>query len=271
MDIIAFSIGGIDVYWYGLVTSLAILAGLLITGLHLYIRRGALVHALDILIYGIPMGLFCARLTYVALHWELYRSQPAEIFAVSHGGLSIYGAGIGFTLTVLVYAYQKGLNFWHWLDVFAPAILLGVAIDQLGHFALQATVGMPVAGDLSANHRIVEYVEYAFRPTGFEGYEYFKPVALYLAIWQFVGFFAVMALSCLQIRRGASAPGSLFLFGMMYAALGRFSFGFLYLSTTPYLHIEQLICLAILLVSAGFMARLKCRPRRGAAPQMFWM
>lgn len=261
MDSIAFSIGGLDVYWYGVVTSFAILAGLLVTRVHLYLRRESFSGVLDILIISIPVGIIFSRVVYVLLHWVFYWNNLSEILAISHGGLSIYGAFIGLMLAVFIYSSVNRLYFWRWLDVFVPAILLGLAIDQLGHFALQTTIGLPVTGSLVNDHRIMEYVEYAFRPSGFEGYEYYRPVALYQCIWQFFVFFISLGLLYLQTNYRLIRDGNLFLIGMILAAIGRFYFGFLYFSSNPggSLHFGQWISLMGIVICMGLFLLRKYR------------
>lgn len=259
MDIVAFSLGGLPVYWYGLTVSFAIGVGALVTGAQLRYRKENMPLA-AVLIFSIVFGCFFSRLAYAALHWPLYLSDPGEIFAVWRGGMSIYGAFAGFLLAVSLCARFCRASLWRWLDIFAPALALGIAIDQMGHFAFQATVGMPVALDPSSNQRIVEYVEYAFRPSGFEGFEYFKPVALYLFIWQFFIFILTAGLSYLHVSYRIAREGSVFLTAMLLAALGRFFFGFMYLSVNPRagLHFGQVVALAGALACAALLIYRGC-------------
>lgn len=237
MDGIACWIGGVHVYWYGLVASLAILAGLAVTWPNVRLRGMQLSPVVDFLLGGILLGLLCGRLFYVALHPAQYAGRWGSIFLLSQGGLSVYGAFAGFLLAVWLCCRRAGA-FWRWLDVLTPALVLGLAIDQLGHFAFQAVVGVPFAG------RVAEYVEYAFRPSGFERYEYFFPVALYQSAWQGVVFLLALALSFLQVAWGKVADGMVFLSAFSLVCTGRFFFGFFYLTTQPgTLHTGQWLAL----------------------------
>ena len=42
---------------------------------------------------------------------------------------------------------------------------------------MQFSLGTPLGLDIPNDHSLAEYVEYRYRPTGFEAYQYFQPVA----------------------------------------------------------------------------------------------
>ena len=245
MGIVAFSIANVNVYWYGIIITIAILIGMMITWINLYLRGQEFSNVVDILILGIPVGLFFGRVGQVALHWDIYQNNWREIMQFVHGGISIYGAFFGFMLVVFLYTSAKRLSFWFWLDILAPAIVFALMLDQLGHFVLQVTVGTPLPLNIPNDHSLVQYIEYDFRPSGFEGYEYFRPVALYQAVAQFLVFVVASILSFRQIRQNHIKQGTIFLSSIFFMALIRFFCGFLYLGApaTDTLHFGQIICL----------------------------
>lgn len=249
MDIVACSIGGFNVYGYGVVTALALIVGMLVTKVVTSWYNEQFSIAIDMFVISIPVSLIFARFFYVILHWNLYSANFSEIVYLNHGGISIYGAFVGFLLTVYLYTKNYYESFWHWVDIFMPAIALGLAIDQLGHFFFQFAVGIPAEG------KMVEYIEYAFRPTGFQNYEYFKPVALYQAGWQFIIFFATIVLTMLHLKKNKVLSGSVFLVSILLLCLGRFAFGFFYLKADPgfHLHLGQILGLIGCVVSIGLL------------------
>ena len=256
MDGIACLIGGAHVYWYGTVASLAIAAGLFVTWPIARLRGLRFSPVVDFLLCGILLGLACGRLLYVALHLAQYEGRWGDVFALSAGGLSIYGAFAGFLLAVWLCCRADAFLFWRWLDALTPAMLVGLALDQLGHFVFQASVGVPFDG------RIAEYVEYAFRPSGFEGYEYFFPVALYQSVWQVAVFLLSLLLTYLQVAQGRLAEGAVFLSSFLLVAAGRFFFGFFYLTTQPdTLHTGQWFALAGCGLSLALLIRRRMRRR----------
>mgnify|MGYP007008081037 CR=1 FL=1 len=56
-------------------------------------------------------------------------------------------------------------------------ILIG---NQLANFATQEVIGNP------SDNRLSVYIEYAFRPPGFEQYDFFQPISLYQVLWLMV-------------------------------------------------------------------------------------
>lgn len=268
MGIVAFSIGSLHFYWYGLVWMVSMLLGLFLTALQLKWRRENFRTVVDMLLWGLPVALVFARAAYVFLHRELYRDEFWAAFKIWQGGFSIYGALAGMILTVFLYAMYNGLDPWYWLDLMVPAILIGMVMNQLGNFVAQTVVGMPMPPDLPNDHTLAEYIEFRYRPSGFENYEYFKPVALYHAALQLIVFlFVCVAAYRRRYREAVLAPaGMLFLWSMTALAVIRFFCGFFYLTTdkTGGLHTGQLICIgAIVFLGLLLFQRWRRRARQG--------
>ena len=245
MDWIVYSVGSINIYWYGLVCAAAVLAFMLVTWIWLRLRRDSFAPVIDMLLWGLPLGLVLGRAIYVIRYWDLYRDDLNLVFALWQGGLSVYGAFAGFLLAVILCCYRENIPFWRCLDGLAPGIIAALLISQLGNFVAPFTVGMPLPSGAINEQRLAEYVEYAYRPAGFEGYEYFKPVALYQAGLQlFVLFAAVWAA---WPRRQQRLPsGMIFLASMLLLTGIRFACGYMYLTTdaSGALHFGQRVCLA---------------------------
>lgn len=261
MGLIAFSLGDAAGYLYGCIVMLAVLAGLLAAWIAVRLRGEDFSVVVDFLLWGLPAGLLLARLGYVAGHWQLYSGQWLDILRFWQGGISLYGGALGFLLAIWLYCSWKRLSFWHWLDMLAPAMVLGLAINELGVFFTQMTVGAPLPSDLPNDHTLVEYIDYRFRPSGFEDYQYFKPVALYQAGLQFLTLLAAVLISLLDKNRHRLAAGSVFLLSGAAVAFIRFGCGFWYLSTQPIhtLHFGQ--WLAVLL-GAGCLLLFGLRQHR---------
>jgi phosphatidylglycerol:prolipoprotein diacylglycerol transferase len=252
MGIVAFSLGSLNIYWYGLVWALAICLGLLLTAIHIRCHKAAFEPVLDMVLIGLPLGLIFSRIVYVVLHWSFYQEDWYDIARIWQGGFSIYGALLGFILAVFLYSKYCGLDAWEWLDLMVPAIVLGIIISQVGNFVAQTVVGMPMPNDLPNDHTLAEYIEYRYRPPGFENYEYFKPVSLYQAGLQVGVFLWTFFMSYFKSKRDIP-NGISFLSSMLGLAMIRFACGFWYLSANKVslLHFDQIICLiaaALLLV-----------------------
>lgn len=232
MGFIACSLGGVPIYTYGLCLSLAVLLALLLAWGNARFHGLPAAMVTDMVLWGIPLALLCGRAGYVLHHFEQYSSHLAEIAAVWHGGLSLYGMIFGGLLAIWGVCRVQGLDTWTWLDIMVPAGVLSLAVIELGIFALQLNPGLPFPDDLPNDHRLVEYVEYAFRPVGFGDTLYFQPIALYQAGLQIVVFLLLSLLTLTQrYLKWPSLPGTLFLSGVASLAFIRLGCGFFYLAS----------------------------------------
>ncbi len=132
-EAVAFTIGPITIYWYGLIMALSIIAGLSLA-LAIAKRRGLASEIVyDAGVWIIIGGLIGARLYEGFLEWEFYSAAPLEIFKVWHGGLAIHGALIGGAIALYLFSRQKRIrtkfNFWNIAAVLVP----GYAIGELLH------------------------------------------------------------------------------------------------------------------------------------------
>ncbi len=134
MKSIAFNLGGLTIYWYGILVALGFLAGIW-TASRRGLRDGiAAETVVDIGPWIIVGALIGARLLYVISYWrEQFASKPIwEILAVRHGGLVFYGGLIGASIAVLFFARVRNLPLWRLADLLAPSISLGQAFGRLG-------------------------------------------------------------------------------------------------------------------------------------------
>lgn len=217
MEKIAFSIGTINFNWFGLILATAIIIAVAISWYYVRLRGENSDRLLDLTLYCIPVGLVSARAYYVGVNWQLYADNPAEIFQVQHGGLAIHGAIIGVVLTIWVYCQVKKNSFWRWADILAPGLIFGQAIGQWGNFINQDTFGYPTDAAWGI------YIDYIYRPLGYEQFDFFHPVFLYECLWDLFVFSILISMSWLIKKHpGKSAPGSLFLLYMILYSAGRF-------------------------------------------------
>jgi phosphatidylglycerol:prolipoprotein diacylglycerol transferase len=76
--------------------------------------------------------------------WDHYSANPVEIPQIWNGGLGIPGGVAGGALAILLYARANRINAVRWMDIGAPALLLGQVIGRLGNFVNQELYGPPV-------------------------------------------------------------------------------------------------------------------------------
>jgi phosphatidylglycerol:prolipoprotein diacylglycerol transferase len=216
MGKIAFSITTVTFSWFGLIMTAAILAGCIINWWHIRLRKEDPDRLLDLTLYSIPVGIIAARIYYVVVNWQMYADEPNEIFMIWHGGLAIHGALIGVILTVWIYSQVYRISFWRWSDIVAPGLVFGQAIGQWGNFINQDTFGYPTDVPWGI------YIDYAYRPLGYEQFDFFHPTFLYECGWDIVVFIILAAISWIIARKPDKlVPGSLFLLYIILYSAGR--------------------------------------------------
>jgi phosphatidylglycerol---prolipoprotein diacylglyceryl transferase len=209
------TIGPLPIRWYGLLIASAVLIGVNLSG-YLAKRRGVDPDLLsDLSIWLVIAAIPCARLYYVAFEWQQYINNPAEIFAIWHGGIAIHGAMIGALLAALVFAYLKKISFWLLADLVAPSAILGQAIGRWGNFFNSEAFGRPT--DLPWKL----FIPPAQRPPGYEQFAYFHPTFLYESLWNLGVFALLIWLFFWGLRQGRLKTGTLFLVYIVAYSLGR--------------------------------------------------
>ncbi|MDH3378433.1 MAG: prolipoprotein diacylglyceryl transferase, partial [Gammaproteobacteria bacterium] len=143
-DPVAFSIGPIDVHWYGLMYLLGFLGGGWLGVLRA--RRGdndwTKDQVWDILFY-IALGVIVGgRLGYVVFYnLGHYIQHPLELLYVWRGGMSFHGGLIGVIVAMAWYARHTRRSFLAVADFVAPLTALGLGAGRIGNFVNQELWG----------------------------------------------------------------------------------------------------------------------------------
>lgn len=194
VDKIAFSIGNLEVRWYGIILTLGILAGVLYA---MYRTRTEGMKAEDILDYAIWTVLIAvlgARIYYVLTtlkdangNWNY--DGFLDMIAIWNGGIAIYGAIIGGAVALLLVSKFKKYNKAQVLKVFdmvAPGVMLGQIIGRWGNFingeahgvatseSFFLRMGLSGAADIPNKYSAVM--------------TYYHPTFLYESLWNLIGF-----------------------------------------------------------------------------------
>ena len=146
IDPVALELGPLQLYWYGIIIASAVLvAAVLATRVASWLGEnpdGVWAMLLPVVI----VAVIGARIYHVIHLWdEVYAENPILIPQIWNGGIGIPGAIAGGALAVWLYSRSTGLNAARWMDVAAPALLLGQAIGRLGNFVNQELYGPPTA------------------------------------------------------------------------------------------------------------------------------
>ncbi|MFC4775684.1 prolipoprotein diacylglyceryl transferase [Paenibacillus sp. GCM10023252] len=216
---VAFSLGSLEVHWYGIILGTAALVGLLLA-----VQEGKRfgIHPdffMDLLLLGVPSAIIGARIYYVAFKWSEYKDNPLKVFAIWEGGIAIYGALIGAFICGYFYFKHKGYSFWRIADICAPSLLAGQMIGRWGNFMNQEAYGGPVEesflrDSLNLPNWIVEQM-YVVQDSGAA---FHHPTFLYESLWNLVGILLLFVLRRLRFTRA----GELFFGYLIWYSIGRF-------------------------------------------------
>ena len=252
IDPVAFTIGTIEVRWYGIMIALAILTVLLWTVWQ--VKKGANI-SYDTLftaaLVGIPSGVILSRLFHVIDGWEYYSQHPGEI--IGGGGLTAYGAILGATLGIWVYSRFSKFQFGYFADVVAPGIILAQAIGRVGCTLNGCCYGLETFLPWS----IVYTHPNSLCPLGVATH----PTTVYEIIWNLLVFGVL-----LKLRGRLKPDGSLFLVYLSLYSVYRLGADFLR-PGTPFLfglHQAQVIAIIVLAIAIPLLVS-KIRWARMAA------
>ena len=218
---IAFQIGPLPVYWYGIgyAVGLAVAYQILVRLARKagedpdVVGNGMIVIAIAALIGG--------RLYHVIDQWALYKDDLLKIVLPPYTGLGVYGGIISGLIAVVLYTRWKGLPFWRWADIIAPALFAMQAVARWGNFFNQELYGppttLPWAIPIDCAHRIAAYAceSFPFETTRFH------PLFLYESLSGVIG---AIVLIWLGFRlRSWLRPGDLILVFFAWYGIVRFA------------------------------------------------
>ena len=126
---VALSIGGFNIYWYGVI----IAAGMVLAMLFAFrnaddfgINSDRLI---DVILVGAVMAIVCARIYYIVFAPFKYESIW-QMIDIRQGGIAIYGAVIGAFFIGICENIIKGLGWTTFSDAFTFALLIVILIAK---------------------------------------------------------------------------------------------------------------------------------------------
>lgn len=137
IDPVIFSLGPLQVRWYGLMYVLGF------TAAYFLVRKQILKKGLDgigahfenlnlILIICLVAG---GRLGYVFFYnFSYYLRHPLEIMATWQGGMSFHGGLLGLLLGGYLFCRRHRLDFRQCADLYVVAVPIGLGLGRLGNF-----------------------------------------------------------------------------------------------------------------------------------------
>jgi phosphatidylglycerol:prolipoprotein diacylglycerol transferase len=144
IDPVAIHIGPLSIRWYGLMYLLGFAASYVLVRYQIThpaqkgerkrepLPEGFLDNLYTSIIIGLLIG---ARLGYVLFYgWEIVRSDPLEVLAVWHGGMSFHGGLIGGIIAGVWQCRSTGVDPWRTADLVVATAPIGLGLGRLGNF-----------------------------------------------------------------------------------------------------------------------------------------
>ena len=151
---VAFTVGGYEVHWYGIIIAIGFALAVVYGGRMAYKWKMSLDGMTDVLIWGTVFGIIGARLYYVAFEWDYYAQHLGDIFKIWEGGIAIYGGIIGAIIGAAIGCKIGKVNFLNLLDLGSLGLLIGQGIGRWGNFFNQEAFG---ANTTTAPFRMYSY------------------------------------------------------------------------------------------------------------------
>ena len=137
---VAFSIGGVHIYWYGVCIAVGLCLALVFAFRH-SIEFGVDPDGMvDVILIGVVLGIVSARAYYVAMAPFKYQSIW-EMIAIRDGGLAIYGGIIGAFVFGGLACKWRGVPVLPMFDLAGMGFLIGQGCGRWGNFFNQEAFG----------------------------------------------------------------------------------------------------------------------------------
>lgn len=139
LDPIAFSLGPISIYWYGLVYALGLLF------LIWYVQYRKIIKEDDVdtyLVYSV-VGMLVGSRLFTFVFWDISTllSNPLVLFDLRGGGMSFHGGFLGFTVASIFFCTKYDYDWRVLADMLVIPSAFFLAIGRLANFVNAELVG----------------------------------------------------------------------------------------------------------------------------------
>ena len=216
---VAFTIGSLQIRWYGIMIAIAV-ALLLVIMLREAKRLNITRDIYSIFFWGVIGGVIGGRLAYIIYYWEHFVANPREI--IGFAGLAQMGMIIGIIVAALIYMGVTRMRFSTLLsigDAFIAGALLALAIGRIACTLNGCCYGQP--SPFQFFPLAIVYTPRNTIPPEYWGVPLY-PTQIYHVLYNLIVFAIVW------LFRGKFKPaGSLVFFGFCIYAIGDLALRFL--------------------------------------------
>jgi len=136
-DPVAFSLGPLQVRWYGLMYLLGFISGWLL-GRYRARQPSSVwsVAQVDDIVFYIALGVILGgRIGYILFYgFDAFLHNPLILFRIWEGGMSFHGGFLGVLVAMALFARKHHKPFWVTVDFIAPLIAPGILFGRIGNF-----------------------------------------------------------------------------------------------------------------------------------------
>lgn len=133
---VALDLGGIQIYWYGLMYLLAFTSAYALANIRLKTNPDwSRKQIEDLIFYGALGAVLGGRLGYMLFYnFSTFISEPWAVFALQEGGMSFHGGLLGVLLAMALFNKKHNKTFFYTMDFVAPLVPLGLGFGRIGNF-----------------------------------------------------------------------------------------------------------------------------------------
>ena len=157
---IAFSIGDIDIAWYGIIVTTGIVAAFL---LFLYMAKKQGLDddfSLEAFIWVIILAVIFCRVFYVVPRWGEDYTTLKEAINIREGGLTIVGGIFGGVLAIIICTFKnRKYHLARLSDACAFPVMIGQVIGRWGNFVNQELFGLQILNPTFQHFPFAVYIE----------------------------------------------------------------------------------------------------------------
>lgn len=133
---IAFSLGPIDVHWYGLMYLFAFLLAWYVAKLRA--EKSTMwnqAEVTDLIFYGAMGVVLGGRLGYVLFYnFSHFIHDPFILLKIWQGGMSFHGGLLGVLVAMVLFAKKYHKTFFQVTDFISPLVPIGLGLGRIGNF-----------------------------------------------------------------------------------------------------------------------------------------
>ncbi|AYE34234.1 prolipoprotein diacylglyceryl transferase [Clostridium septicum] len=251
MDPIAFEAFGIEIRWYGIIISMGVIAAMILTYFMAKKKKLDFEVIIDAFLWVFPFSIIGARLYYVAFEYQNYHSFM-DVINIRQGGMAIHGGVIAGLIVGVIFAKVRKINFFEYVDIVMPGVILAQAIGRWGNFMNQEAHGGPVTKEFIS--KFPEFIQNGMHISGV----YYHPTFLYESVWNLL---VCGILIYILLKSEKSEAGVILGSYMMLYSLGRFFIEGLRTDSLMFLglRIAQIVSIIGILLGIGLIVWVKKR------------